>query len=225
MLSCNFCPAHRAVRTGCATASNPTAPGPVSSPGKTLTEHKADRATVVREALLSAGMVAPEIERMAATVMASDGLGTSPPSQPTCHNTGLGSRSPVRLLWVLRGSSPGYPRTPVADRQRSIGRCDEVSQAWSTAAKYSNGAAARHSSTGLVGVQRGSAKPMPSLCKQGVKLPVRQRLSKASIAPVASGEPVSVLVSFATVQRRSRLVVMPVIAASRWSEPRRTAEG
>jgi hypothetical protein len=78
------------VRTGCATASNPTAPGPVSSPGKTLTEHKADRATVVREALLSAGMVAPEIERMAATVMASDGLGTSPPSQPTCHNTTVG---------------------------------------------------------------------------------------------------------------------------------------
>jgi hypothetical protein len=42
--------------------------------GKTLAEHKADRAAVVREALLSAGIVAPEIERLAATVTASDGL-------------------------------------------------------------------------------------------------------------------------------------------------------
>jgi len=42
--------------------------------GKTLAEHKADRATVVREALLSAGVVAPEIERMAVDVKASDGL-------------------------------------------------------------------------------------------------------------------------------------------------------
>ena len=42
--------------------------------GKTLSEHRADRAAVVREALLSAGMVAPEIERLAASVRASDGL-------------------------------------------------------------------------------------------------------------------------------------------------------
>jgi hypothetical protein len=42
--------------------------------GKTLSEHKADRATVVREALLSAGMVGPDLERMAADVRASDGL-------------------------------------------------------------------------------------------------------------------------------------------------------
>lgn len=41
--------------------------------GKTLTEHKADRATVVREALLSAGIVAPETERMAADVTMPDG--------------------------------------------------------------------------------------------------------------------------------------------------------
>jgi hypothetical protein len=40
---------------------------------KTLTQHKADRATVVREALLSAGIVAPEVERMAATVTLPDG--------------------------------------------------------------------------------------------------------------------------------------------------------
>ena len=42
--------------------------------GKTLSEHKADRATVVREALLSAGIVAPEVERMAADVLSADGL-------------------------------------------------------------------------------------------------------------------------------------------------------
>jgi hypothetical protein len=41
--------------------------------GRTLAEHRADRATVVREALLSAGMIAPEIERLAASVTASDG--------------------------------------------------------------------------------------------------------------------------------------------------------
>jgi hypothetical protein len=41
--------------------------------GKTLSEHKADRATVVREALLAAGIVAPEIERMAASVTLPDG--------------------------------------------------------------------------------------------------------------------------------------------------------
>ncbi|HET9872270.1 MAG TPA: replication initiator [Propionibacteriaceae bacterium] len=41
--------------------------------GKTPREHKADRATVVREALLNAGIVAPEIERLAATVTLPDG--------------------------------------------------------------------------------------------------------------------------------------------------------
>jgi len=41
--------------------------------GKTLTQHRADRAAVVREALTEAGIVAPEIERMSADVLASDG--------------------------------------------------------------------------------------------------------------------------------------------------------
>ncbi|SDT11392.1 hypothetical protein SAMN04488543_3065 [Friedmanniella luteola] len=41
--------------------------------GKRLAEHKADRATVVREALLAAGLVAPETERLAAAVTLSDG--------------------------------------------------------------------------------------------------------------------------------------------------------
>ena len=42
--------------------------------GKTLQEHRADRATVVRETLLNAGIVAPEIGRMAANVLCADGL-------------------------------------------------------------------------------------------------------------------------------------------------------
>ena len=41
--------------------------------GKRLAEHKADRATIVREALLAAGIVAPETERLAASVTLPDG--------------------------------------------------------------------------------------------------------------------------------------------------------
>ena len=41
--------------------------------GKSLAGHRADRATVVREALLAAGVLAPEIERMAAGVTLPDG--------------------------------------------------------------------------------------------------------------------------------------------------------
>ena len=41
--------------------------------GKTLRQHKADRVTVVREALLNAGILAPEVERLAATVTLPDG--------------------------------------------------------------------------------------------------------------------------------------------------------
>ncbi|QDP94802.1 replication initiation protein [Microlunatus elymi] len=42
--------------------------------GKTLAEHKADRATVVRETLHAAGIVPPEVERLSAEVKAPDGL-------------------------------------------------------------------------------------------------------------------------------------------------------
>jgi hypothetical protein len=42
--------------------------------GKTLREHKADRATVVRQALDAAGMLTPDLERMAADVLSPDGL-------------------------------------------------------------------------------------------------------------------------------------------------------
>ncbi len=46
---------------------------PGSGPARPSREHRADRATVVREALLTAGIVAPEIERLAADVTLPDG--------------------------------------------------------------------------------------------------------------------------------------------------------
>lgn len=42
--------------------------------GKTLSEHRADRATVVREVLKEAGIEAPDADRIAADVLSSDGL-------------------------------------------------------------------------------------------------------------------------------------------------------
>ncbi|HEX6054375.1 MAG TPA: replication initiator [Intrasporangium sp.] len=42
--------------------------------GKTLTQHKADRAAVVRAVLEEAGIDAPEADRMAADVLDTDGL-------------------------------------------------------------------------------------------------------------------------------------------------------
>ena len=41
--------------------------------GKTLTEHRADRASVVREALANAGIEAPEVDRLAASATLPDG--------------------------------------------------------------------------------------------------------------------------------------------------------
>ena len=38
-----------------------------------MTKHKADRATVVRQALTAAGIDAPDLDRLAATVTLSDG--------------------------------------------------------------------------------------------------------------------------------------------------------
>jgi hypothetical protein len=41
--------------------------------GKTLTQHRADRAAVVRQVLQEAGIDAPEADRMAADVLDTDG--------------------------------------------------------------------------------------------------------------------------------------------------------
>jgi hypothetical protein len=52
------------------------APGVLTSrlwTGKTLKEHAADRAAVVREVLTAAGITPPEADRMAADNLAEDG--------------------------------------------------------------------------------------------------------------------------------------------------------
>ena len=93
------CRARPGARTGSATASNPTTPNPASSPasarmrahdrdnlgvtrrvlpsrlwsGKTVDQHKADRAEVVRQTLLTAGMDNLDLDRMAASVTLPDG--------------------------------------------------------------------------------------------------------------------------------------------------------
>jgi hypothetical protein len=61
--------------------------------GKTLTEHKADRASVVRQALLASGITAPEIERMAATVTLPDGT-----PRFVWTDTSLDAHSYVRVI-------------------------------------------------------------------------------------------------------------------------------
>ena len=94
------CRARRRARTGSATASSPRTPAPGWSPagarprpttgstsasaaagswspaawsGKTLTEHRADRAAVVRQVLEAAGIDPPEARRKAADVLHTDG--------------------------------------------------------------------------------------------------------------------------------------------------------
>jgi hypothetical protein len=42
--------------------------------GKTLSEHRADRATVVREVLTAAGIDPPDADRLATSVLEADGL-------------------------------------------------------------------------------------------------------------------------------------------------------
>ena len=137
--SCGGCPVVSAARTGCGTASNPRTPCPGLRPGcclrkaherenlglggrrvlvsrqwsgKTLGEHRADRATVVREALEAAGMLAPEIERMAATVLAA---GWQTPVRVDRH--------PTRPDHLRPGADEDHRRTdalarPIPSRER-----------------------------------------------------------------------------------------------------------
>lgn len=71
--------------------------------GKTLKEHKADRAQVVREVLLSAGIVPPEIERMAADVTLTDGsqrfVWTDHPIDPDTYITAVMNAVVERQRW------------------------------------------------------------------------------------------------------------------------------
>ena len=71
--------------------------------GKTLAKHKADRATVVRQALDAAGMLTPDLERMAADVLSPDGLPrfiwTDDKPDPTTHTLMLLKAVAERQRW------------------------------------------------------------------------------------------------------------------------------
>jgi hypothetical protein len=71
--------------------------------GKTLTAHKADRATVVRQALDAAVIASPAVERMAAGVLSPDGLPrfvwTDAKSDPTTYTLTLLRAVAERQKW------------------------------------------------------------------------------------------------------------------------------
>ena len=117
--------------------------------GKTLGRHRADRATVVRQALAEAGIVALESERLAADVVSADGKprscgptpgltrrstpGSSSPLSPS-DNSGKPSIKPPMLfkvpcrLWMVFRQPISHPDQPVPttllglpDHQPSLG--------------------------------------------------------------------------------------------------------
>ncbi|MBA8795952.1 hypothetical protein FHX74_003593 [Friedmanniella endophytica] len=71
--------------------------------GKTLREHRGDRAAVVREALLESGIVAPEIERLAASVTMPDGtpryVWTDTLADPTTYAMVIKGSVVERSIW------------------------------------------------------------------------------------------------------------------------------
>jgi hypothetical protein len=71
--------------------------------GKTLSEHRADRSAVVREALQSAGMAAPDLERMAIDVLSPDGLPAT--CGPTNVPAPLHGDSDQASLWTSCSAS------------------------------------------------------------------------------------------------------------------------
>ncbi len=103
--------------------------------GKTLGEHRADRATVVREALLAAGIVAPEVERMAATVTLPDGTprfvwtdsrpdpaatsGCCSPRSRSGNAGGPSTRPRKPRLWITRSATRTGHRDRPPNRTRS----------------------------------------------------------------------------------------------------------
>ncbi|HEV2928520.1 MAG TPA: replication initiator [Propionibacteriaceae bacterium] len=89
--------------------------------GKTLTEHKADRATVVREALTTAGIEPPELDRMAASVTLPDG---SPRFVWTDTRPDADIYARVILASVLERQQW---RTLLPDRQGLPGTCGSLS--------------------------------------------------------------------------------------------------
>jgi hypothetical protein len=71
--------------------------------GKALAKHKADRATVVRQTLDAAGMLTPDVERMAADVLSPDGLPrfvwTDDKPDPTTYTLSLLRAVAERQRW------------------------------------------------------------------------------------------------------------------------------
>ena len=161
--SCAGCPARRGCANWLRYGIQPDQPGPGLAPGrcsskahdrehlgcggrrvlvsrhwsgKTLAEHKADRATVVREALDAAGMLTPDVERMAADVAVPgraapvrldrrqtrpDHLHPDAASAPSPNGNAGGPsttrpRPPLRLWTTVRQPAPTRPtwRLPTA---------------------------------------------------------------------------------------------------------------
>lgn len=88
--------------------------------GKTLAEHRADRAAAVREALLSAGIVAPEVERMASSVTLPDGsprfVWTDTRPDPTIYARVLLHSIAERQRWRTQYEAAKASTQPVDNR-------------------------------------------------------------------------------------------------------------
>ena len=96
--------------------------------GKTLAEHKADRATVVREALLTAGIVAPETARMAATVTLADGrprfVWTDTKPDPMIYARVILASVQERHRWRAQYEQAKAANTTVQAVDKSFGNVD-----------------------------------------------------------------------------------------------------
>ena len=92
--------------------------------GKTLAEHSADRATVVREALAAAGIVAPEADRLAADRTLPDGtprfVWTDTDPDDTTYVAVIAASLRQARAW--RTQYAGTPR-PVAARATRLTTC------------------------------------------------------------------------------------------------------
>ena len=87
--------------------------------GKTLRRHRADRADVVREALHEAGVLAPDIERMAADVTSADGqpryVWTDTRPDPHTYATVLLAAIAERQAWRAQYEAAKSARTGAVD--------------------------------------------------------------------------------------------------------------
>ncbi|MGO4956769.1 replication initiator [Luteococcus sp. Sow4_B9] len=91
--------------------------------GKTLKRHKADRAQVVKEALLNYGYVAPEIERLSAEVLADDGkpryLWTPKQANPATYSRIIMRGIQEKRLWISQYSEAKTFQAAVERQARS----------------------------------------------------------------------------------------------------------